>query len=104
MEHPPREDCQTPTPFGSGDWVADFDGELAAASGQGIAVEPITTIVWLMWHLGSMPGRAAQLDFLGCSTAESGWTSPYIVDPPRLTSAAESVGLSSRAGNDCVRC
>ncbi len=44
------EDCQTPTPFGSGDWVADFDGKLASASDPGKAVEPITTIAWLMWH------------------------------------------------------
>jgi len=87
-----REDCQTPTPFGSGDWVADFDGELAATSAPGKAAEPITTIAWLMWHCGSMPGRASQLDFLGGSkTAESGWTSPYIADHPRFTSAAEAV-------------
>ena len=87
-----REDCQTPTPFGSGDWVVDFDSELAVTSVIGKAVEPITTIAWLMWHCGSMSGRTAELDFLGGSkTAESGWTSPYIADHPRFTSAAEAV-------------
>ncbi len=87
-----REDCRTPTPFGSGDWVADFDGALATASDPGKAVEPITTIAWLMWHCGSMPGRTAQLDFLGgTKTPESGWTSPYIADHPRFTAASEAV-------------
>jgi len=27
----PRETCRTPTPFGNGDWVADFDNDLAVA-------------------------------------------------------------------------
>jgi hypothetical protein len=27
----PRAACTTPTPFGSGDWVADFDGTILSA-------------------------------------------------------------------------
>jgi hypothetical protein len=59
----------------------DFEVDLAAASNpcEGKATEPLTSIAWLFWHIGSMPGRTAQLDFLGGDhTTESGWTSPYI--------------------------
>lgn len=84
----PRADCRTRNPFGSGEWVADFDGRLAALQWQ----EPLTTVAWLMWHIGSMPGRAVQLDFLGGNMpADSGWTSPYIADHPVFTSAEEAV-------------
>jgi hypothetical protein len=62
-----RAECETPTPFGDGDWVIDYDVDLVMAAIQGNAVEPLTTIGWLMWHIGSMPGRLAQLDFLGGS-------------------------------------
>jgi hypothetical protein len=59
--------------------VVDFDADLVMAAIQGNAVEPLTTIGWLMWHIGSMPGRLAQLDFLGGSkTTDTGWTSPYL--------------------------
>lgn len=50
-----RAECQTPTPFADGDWVVDFDADLVMAAIQGNAVEPLTTIGWLMWHIGSMP-------------------------------------------------
>jgi hypothetical protein len=43
-----RAECQTATPFGDGDWVADFDDYLARAADRGEAVEPLTTIGWLM--------------------------------------------------------
>jgi hypothetical protein len=33
--------------------VADFDADLVMAAIQGNAVEPLTTIGWLMWHIGS---------------------------------------------------
>jgi DinB superfamily len=93
-----RTDCQTPTPFGDGDWVVDYDTDLVIAAIRGTAVEPLTTIGWLMWHIGSMPGRVAQLDFLGGSTtAETGWTSPYLTDHPVFTTAADAVD-SMRAG------
>jgi hypothetical protein len=93
-----RAECQTATPFGDGDWVADFDDYLARAADRGEAVEPLTTIGWLMWHIGSMPGRLAQLDFLGGSRrAREGWTSCYLNVPPVFTSAAEGVD-SMRAG------
>jgi hypothetical protein len=42
-----------PTPFGDGGWVVDFDADLVMAAIQGNAVEPLTTIGWLMWHIGS---------------------------------------------------
>jgi hypothetical protein len=83
-----REDCGTPNPFGRGDWVADFDDTVVG----GGAVEPLTTIAWLFWHAGSMPGRAAELDFLGGTRpTDSGWTSPYIADHPRFITASEAV-------------
>ena len=45
-----------------------------------------------------MPGRTAQLDFLGGDhTTESGWTSPYIAGHPIFTTADEAVG-TMRAG------
>jgi hypothetical protein len=89
----PRDECRTPNPFGSGDWVADFDDGLVRASIQGTGVEPLTTIGWLMWHCGSMPGRAADLAFLGGDkAAESGWTSPYLADHPVFTSSNDAVG------------
>jgi hypothetical protein len=51
----------------------------------------MTTIGWLLWHIGSMPGRLAQLDFLGGnSTAASGWTSPYLSHHSIFPSAAEA--------------
>lgn len=86
-----REDCLTPTPFGQGEWVADYDVATVSAYSAGTG-EPFTSIAWLMWHFGSMAGRTAELDFLGGEkTAESGWTSPYIAEHPRFTSAAEAV-------------
>jgi hypothetical protein len=93
-----RAECQTATPFGDGDWVADFDDSLARAADRGEAVEPLTTIGWLMWHIGSMPGRLAQLDFLGgARTAQEGWTAPYLTAHPMFTRAADAVD-SMRAG------
>ncbi len=88
----PRDKCQTATPFVVGAWAADFDADLAAASDQGKAIEPLTSIAWLFWHVGSQPARTAELDFLGgAHTAESGWTSPYIAAHPIFTTAAEAV-------------
>jgi hypothetical protein len=87
-----REDCRTPTPFGEGEWVADYDAPVAMAADAARTGEPLTNIAWLMWHCGSMAGRTAQLDFLGGEkTPESGWTSPYISDHPRFRSAAQAV-------------
>src|SRR5215471_124332 len=53
-------------------------------------VEPLTTIGWLFWHVGSTPGRLADLDVLGGSkTARSGWTSPYLTPHPIFTTAGD---------------
>jgi DinB superfamily len=53
---------------------------------------PMTTIAWLYWHIGSMPGRLCDIDFLGGTrTMASGWTSPYLTHHPIFTSAAEAV-------------
>lgn len=93
-----RGECETPTPFGDGDWVVDFDAGLVRAADEGNAIEPLTTIGWLMWHIGSIPGRLAQLDFLGGSkTADSGWTSPYLTAHRVFTSATDAAD-SMRAG------
>jgi hypothetical protein len=87
-----RAECSTPNPFGTGDWVVDFDDGLVRASDEGKAVEPLTTIAWLYWHFGSMAGRAADLDFLGgTKPAESGWTTPYLGDHPVFDSSSEAV-------------
>jgi hypothetical protein len=87
-----RDGCRTPNPFGTGDWVVDFDGAIAGAAVESRAIEPLTTIAWLFWHVGSMPGRAADLDFLGgTKSAESGWTSPYLVDHPVFNAPNEAV-------------
>ena len=97
----PLEKVQTATPFVVGTWAADFDADLVMAAIEGKAIEPLTSIAWLFWHVGSQPGRAAQLDFLGGEhTADSGWTSPYIASHPIFTTAEEAVG-AMRAG--CAR-
>ena len=94
----PVEECRTATPFVVGTWAADFDADRAMATAEGTATEPLTSIAWLFWHVGSQPGRTAQLDFLGGPhTAESGWTSPYITAHPIFTTAEEAVGMM-RAG------
>jgi hypothetical protein len=64
-----RGDCRTATPFGEGEWVVDFDAEVARAADEGKAVEPITTIGWLLWHVGSLPGRLSDLNLLGGTRA-----------------------------------
>jgi hypothetical protein len=93
-----RAECRTATPFGDGDWVADFDVGVVEAAIEGRAVEPLTTIGWLLWHIGSQPGRLVELDFLGGPyPTRSGWTSPYISAHPVFTSASEAVE-AMRAG------
>jgi hypothetical protein len=88
----PVAESRTATPFVTGSWEADFDAGLVTAAVEGNTVEPMTSIAWLFWHVGSMPGRAAELDFLGGEhTAASGWTSPYIEAHPIFTSAGEAV-------------
>ena len=88
----PHDECQTPTPFVVGAWAADFDADLAWAASEGKAIEPLTSIAWLFWHVGSVPARTAELDVLGgAHPAESGWTSPYIAAHPIFTTAGEAV-------------
>lgn len=80
-----QDQCSTPNPFGAGEWLADF------AIPEPVPV-PITTIAWLYWHIGSMPGRLCDIDFLGGTRImASGWTSPYLTNHPVFTSAAEAV-------------
>jgi hypothetical protein len=87
-----REECRTPNPFGTGAWVVDFDGSVVGAAVEGKGVEPLTTIAWLFWHVGSMAGRAAELDFLGgTKSAESGWTAPYLGNHPVFSSSNDAV-------------
>jgi len=73
-----RDESSTPTPLGGpdGQWVADFDKKLAAQADKGRAVEPMTTIGWLLSHIASAPGRLADLDVLGgpdASSATGAW-------------------------------
>jgi hypothetical protein len=87
-----RSECRTPTPFGDGEWVVDFDFNIAGAAGEGETMEPLTTIGWLLWHVGSQPKRLTDLDFLGGpKTAATGWTSPYLSPHPVFTSADDAV-------------
>ncbi len=80
-----HDQCKTQDPFGAGEWVADF------AIPEPTPV-PMTTIAWLYWHMGSVPGRLCDIDFLGGTrTMASGWTSPYLTHHPIFTSAAEAV-------------
>jgi hypothetical protein len=89
--HPVAE-YRTATPFISGSLAADMDADLVAAAAEGKAIEPLTSIAWLFWHVGSQPGRAAELDFFGgAHSAASGWTSPYIAGHPMFTTAEEAV-------------
>jgi DinB superfamily len=88
----PVTESRTATPFVTGAFEADFDAGIALAADEGTTVEPLTSIAWLFWHVGSQPGRAAELDvFGGTHTAASGWTSPYIAAHPIFTSADEAV-------------
>ena len=88
----PVTECRTATPFVTGSLAADFDVGLVEAAIAGKAVEPLTSIAWLFWHVGSQPGRAAELDFFGGPhAAADGWTSPYIATHPMFTSADEAV-------------
>jgi hypothetical protein len=78
-----REDCRTPSPFGAGAWIADFGPESSPV--------PMTSIAWLAWHIGSLPSRFVDIDFLGGDrTIASGWTSPYLTHHTIFTSAARA--------------
>ena len=98
-----RIECTTPCPFGDGDWVADFDNDVALrAMGTG-NVEPMTTIGWLLWHIGSQPGRVADIDiFGGGKSLASGWTSPYLTHHPVFSRAPDATA-SLRAGWNAFR-
>ncbi len=88
----PAAECRTATPFVTGSLAADFDVGLVEAAVAGDGVEPLTSIAWLLWHVGSQPGRAAELDFLGgANSAESGWTSPYLASHPIFVTAEHAV-------------
>jgi hypothetical protein len=80
-----QDECRTSNPFGAGEWAVDF--EIPEPTPV-----PMTTIAWLYWHIGSMPGRLCDIDFLGGTrTVASGWTAPYLTHHPIFTSAAEAV-------------
>jgi len=79
-----RDECRTPTPFGNGDWLVDFEVPEPTPA-------PLTSIAWLFWHVGSMPARLTEVDFLGGNrTMDSGWTSPYLTHHPVFTNAADA--------------
>jgi hypothetical protein len=65
-----RDACTTPNAAGEpgSAWVLDMDWELSAAADRHQAVEPMTTIGWLLNHFGAAPGVTAGLDFLGGPT------------------------------------
>jgi hypothetical protein len=93
-----RSECRTPTPFGTEDWVGDFDADLVERAVRGEVTEPLTTVAWLMWHIASMPGRLAEPDFLGGTrSAESGRPAPYLGDHLIFISA-DDAALTMRTG------
>lgn len=60
-----REDCTTPNPSGDADgaWVSDQDWGIQAetmTAGTNV-IEPMTTIGWLLNHIGAAPGLTAEL-------------------------------------------
>jgi hypothetical protein len=65
-----REACTTPNPSGAAgsDWVVDHDWSISEAAHQGEAVEPMTTIGWLLNHFGAAPGLTAELEIVGGPT------------------------------------
>lgn len=65
-----RQECTTPNPSGAegSEWVVDHDWAIAAAADRGEAIEPMTTIGWLLNHFGAAPGLAAELEIVGGST------------------------------------
>jgi hypothetical protein len=89
----PAGESRTPTPFVSEALCADFDGNVAMAADGVKTFEPLTSIAWLFWHVGSMPARLTDIDFVGGDrTMASGWTSPYLTHHPIFTSAAHATG------------
>lgn len=90
-----RAQCQTLSPFGADDWVADFGPEPTPA--------PMTSIAWLAWHIGSVASRLSEIDFMGgAQTLASGWTSPYLTHHSIFTSAHDA-GAAFRDGWDALR-
>jgi hypothetical protein len=62
-----RSECTTPDATGDpdGEWVSDNDDALAEAVDRGEAVSPMTTIGWLLNHVGAGPGMFAELTIVG---------------------------------------
>ena len=65
-----RDDCRTPDPHGEArsEWVVDNDWAIVQAAFDGPALEPMTTIGWLLNHFGAAPGLVAELTIVGGST------------------------------------
>lgn len=65
-----RAECTTPNPTGSegSEWVSDSDWSIAEAADRGEAVEPMTTIGWLLNHFGAAPGLVAESEIVGGPT------------------------------------
>lgn len=85
-----QPDGTTPTPMGTGEWVIDFDADRAMAADEGRAVAPMTTIGWLLGHIGSTPGMLADRDFLGGPTP-SGPDAASLYQHVIFTNAHEAV-------------
>ena len=65
-----REECTTPNAMGAdgSEWVSDMDWSIAEAADRGEAVEPMTTIGWLLNHFGAAPGLVAESEIVGGPT------------------------------------
>jgi len=62
-----RDECTTPDPTGAdgSEWVCDEDWALVEAADRGEATSPMTTIGWLLNHVGAAPGSVAELTIVG---------------------------------------
>src|SRR4051794_3975542 len=65
-----RAECTTPDATGTegSEWVSDCDWAIGEAADRGDAIEPMTTIGWLLNHFGAAPGMVADLEIVGGST------------------------------------
>ena len=109
-----RSACTTPNPSGQdgSEWVSDADWSIAEAADRGEATEPMTTIGWLLNHVGAAPGMVAELEIVGgpeTPTLEHygqmwGWTNlPDVEDAvARLKQGWTALDQALRASDDAT--
>jgi hypothetical protein len=65
-----RDECTTRHPSGAAgsEWVVENDWDIGQAADRGEAIQPMTTIGWLLNHFGAAPGLFTELEIVGGST------------------------------------